>query len=120
MKSSTFVLGLAVGSVAAAVTVLYSTPKSGPEVRNSLKSASSDMKGKIKNVNVQLAQLKNSISQLSKEVKSNVTSTIEEKIDCNDGWKPYTEPTRERLEKEVAAIQAALDDLEKTVAGQHL
>ena len=29
MKASTFFLGLAAGSVAAAVTVLYSTPQSG-------------------------------------------------------------------------------------------
>ena len=32
MKASTFFLGLAAGSVAAAVTVLYSTPQSGNEL----------------------------------------------------------------------------------------
>jgi gas vesicle protein len=44
MKASTFFLGLATGTVAAAITVLYSTPKSGSEIRTSVKSASTDFK----------------------------------------------------------------------------
>lgn len=119
MKASTFFLGLAAGSLAAAVTVLYSTPKTGPEVRTTLKSASSDLKGKFKDVKGRLADLKESISQLSREMKSHIPSTVEDVKDTIEQWKHSTEPTRERLEKEVAAIQAALEDLEKTIATQH-
>ncbi len=56
MKASTFFLGVATGSVAAAVTVLYSTPQSGNELRTSVKSASADMKEKFKDVKVKVDQ----------------------------------------------------------------
>ena len=118
MKASTFFTGLAAGSVAAAVTVLYSTPQSGRQLRTSVKSASSDMKEVFKDLKVKVADLKESISHLKKEAQVTVPSAIEGIKDSVEKWQQSTEPNRERMEKEIAAIQTALEELEQTIAAQ--
>ncbi|MBE1554904.1 YtxH domain-containing protein [Sporosarcina limicola] len=115
MRISTFFLGLVTGSVAAAVTVIYSTPQSGSELRSSVKSASTDMKGKFGEVKVKIAELKESITHMTKEAKENVPIAVEGIKDSIQHWQQSTEPIKERMEKEIAAIQTALEKLEKSI-----
>ena len=77
MKASTFFLGLVAGSVAAAVTVLFSTPQSGNELRKTIKNASTDMKDKFNDVKVCVDDLKESISHLTQETKESIPVAIE-------------------------------------------
>lgn len=115
MKASTFFIGLATGAVTAAVTVLYSTPQPGSELRDSVKNASLELKDKLKDVKGQVADLKDSVTDLSKDAKDLVPETVEEmKVSVAD-WKRSTEHNKKRLEKEISAIQTALDDLEKSI-----
>lgn len=118
MKASTFLIGLATGSIAAAITVLYSTPQSGSELRTSVKSASTDMKAKFKDVKNKVADLKESVSHLTKEAKLTVPATIDDMKGSIEEWQQLTEPNKARLETEIAAIQTALEELEKTIAAQ--
>jgi gas vesicle protein len=116
MKASTFFIGLAAGSVAAAITVLYSTPQSGSQLRTSVKDASSEMKGLFKDVKVKVDDLKESISHLAKEAKETVPTTIDGIKGSVEQWQQSTESNRERMEKEIAAIQTALEELERNIA----
>ncbi len=118
MKASTFFTGLVAGSVAAAVTVLYSTPQSGSQLRTSVKDASSDMKFLLKDVKVKVDDLKKSISRLTKEAKETVPPTIDGIKGSVEQWQHSTESNRERMEKEIAAIQTALEELERNIATQ--
>jgi gas vesicle protein len=118
MKTSTFLLGVAAGSIAAAVTVLFSTPQSGNELRSSVKNASVDMKEKFKDVKVKIDSLKESVSHLTKEAKETVPAAIEGIKHSVDKWQQATEPNKDRLENEIAAIQKALEELEQTIATQ--
>jgi gas vesicle protein len=118
MKASTFFIGLAAGAVAAAVTVLYSTPQSGSQLRTSVRDASSDMKFLFKDVKVKVDDLKESISHLTKEAKETVPSTIDGIKGSVDQWQQSTDSNRARMEKEIAAIQTALEELEQTIAKQ--
>ncbi|KXH79293.1 YtxH domain-containing protein [Sporosarcina sp. HYO08] len=115
MKASTFFLGLAAGSIAAAVTVLYSTPQSGSELRTTVKNASTDMKDKLKEVNVKFDDLKESISHLTKEAKETIPSAIGGIKDSIGKWQQSTEPNKVSLEQEIEAIQAALEELEQSI-----
>ena len=115
MKASTFFIGLAACAVASAVTVLYSTPQAGSELRDSVKNASLELKDKLKDLKGQVADLKDSITDLSDDAKQLVPETVEEmKVSVAD-WKRSTEHNKKRLEKEIFAIQHALDDLEKSI-----
>lgn len=118
MKASTFFVGLAAGTVAAAITVLYSTPQSGSELRSSVKSASTDMKEMFQDLKEKVSDLKVSISKLTKEAKETVPSVVEDMKDSVEQWQDVTKSNKARMEKELSAIQTALEKLEKTIAAQ--
>lgn len=116
MKASTFFLGLATGTIAAAVTVLYSTPKSGPELRTSVRSASSELIDKCSDVKDKVNDLRRSISKLSREAKDNVPEAVAGIKESFDSWQKATEPNRKRMEQELSAIQTAIENLEQSIA----
>lgn len=118
MKASTFLLGLATGTTAAAITVLYSTPKSGSELRLTVKNASIDFKEKFEDISKKLSSLKGSISNLTKEAKETIPDAVNGLKQSFGNWQQATEPNRNHLETELAAIQEALENLEQTIAAQ--
>ncbi|AOV06885.1 YtxH domain-containing protein [Sporosarcina ureilytica] len=115
MKASTFFLGLATGAVAAAVTVLYSTPKSGNEIRSTVKNASSDWKGTFNDIKVKVNNLKGSVADLAQDAKEQVPEAIDGLKQSFDKWQGSKLPTEKRLERDLTAIQDALDSLEKSI-----
>ncbi|PIC63106.1 hypothetical protein CSV79_13535 [Sporosarcina sp. P13] len=114
MKASTFFIGLAAGAVTSAIAVLYSTPQPGSELRSSVKSASLEMKDKLKDVKGKVADLKESVTDLSEEAKEIVPETVQGMKDSVEDWKRSAQHNKKRLEKEISAIQTALEDLEKS------
>lgn len=118
MKASTFFIGLATGTVAAAITVLYSTPKSGSELRTSVKNASTDLKESFNDVKEKVNKLNGSVANLAKEAKDTVPDAVNGLKQSFEKWQEVTEPNKKRLEKELSAIQDALDSLEKSIIAQ--
>lgn len=118
MKASTFFLGIATGTVAAAITVLYSTPKSGSEIRTTVRDASTDLLEMCDDVKVKIIKLKGSISKLTKEAKETIPEAVDGLKQSFDKWQQTTEPNKNRLEQELSAIQDALESLEQTIAAQ--
>lgn len=118
MKASTFLLGLATGSAAAAVTVLYSTPKSGSEIRSSMKLTSVDWKEKLDDISINMCNVKDSISTLATEAKETIPSAVDGIKESLNIWQQATDPNRSRLENELTAIQEAIEKLEQTIVGQ--
>ncbi|MFS0577222.1 YtxH domain-containing protein [Sporosarcina sp. 179-K 3D1 HS] len=118
MKTSTFLIGLATGAVGAAITVLFSTPQSGSEMRTSVKNASTDIKEKFTDVKEKLDNLKDSLRHLKKEAKETIPETVEEMKDAVSDWQQATLPNRARMEQEIADIQSAIEELERSIAAQ--
>jgi gas vesicle protein len=118
MKASTFFVGLATGATVGAVVTLFSTPQSGSELRSSVRTASTDMKGKLSEVKVKLADLKDSIANLTKESKEQIPEIIEGVTTSIQTWKTETSPIQERLQNEISAIQSSIEQLERTISKQ--
>ncbi|WP_438312549.1 YtxH domain-containing protein [Sporosarcina sp. FA9] len=118
MKTSTFFIGLAVGTVAAAVTVLYSTPKSGSELRTSVKSASTDMRELLLDAKEKINDLKVSITKLTVEAKKTVPGAIDEIKESIVDWTEASEPNKQRMEKELFEIRTAIEKLEELITPQ--
>ena len=118
MKASTFFLGVVTGTAAAAITVLYSTPKSGVDLRTSVKDASSDLKEMCSDVKEKIIQLNGSILKLSKEAKETLPGAVDGLKQSFDKWQKATEPNKSRLELELFEIQEALENLEQSIAAQ--
>ncbi len=115
MKASTFFLGLTTGSIAAAVTVLYSTPKSGNEMRQSLKMTRSDWREAFQELKLKTNQLTDSISNLSTEQLPIAVNRFKKSV---DQLKDPTEQTQKRFEEELIAIQESLEKLEQSVLSE--
>lgn len=118
MRASTFFLGLVAGSVAAAVTVLYSAPQPGVELQKTFKNAATNMKDKFKDVKGCVADLKDSISHLTQEAKEAIPVAIDGIKGSVEQWQQATEPNKQRMEKEIVAIQKALEELEQSLVAQ--
>ena len=116
MKASTFLVGLGAGLLAGSATVLFSTPQSGTEMRTNVKNVSADWKDKLSEVKFQLSDLKQSISKLTKESKTQVPQTIDELKKSVQKWQTETAPIQENLQNEIASIQMAMEELEKSLA----
>lgn len=112
MKASTFFLGLTTGAIAAAVTVLYSTPKSGNEMRQSIKGASSDWNDTFGDLKIKMNDLKESISNFSTEHMPNTVNCLKRSVNQLKGT---AKPTEKRLEEELLMIQESLDRLEQSI-----
>lgn len=116
MKASTFLFGLGAGLLAGSAAVLFSTPQSGTEMRTNVKNVSADWKDKLSEVKFQLSDLKQSISNLTKESKTQVPQTIDELKKSVQKWQTETAPIQENLQIEIASIQMAMEELEKSLA----
>ncbi|MBU0904861.1 MAG: YtxH domain-containing protein, partial [Firmicutes bacterium] len=90
MKASTFLVGLGAGLLAGSAAVLFSTPQSGTEMRTNVKNVSADWKDKLSEVKFQLSDLKQSISNLTKESKTQVPQTIDELKKSVQKWQTET------------------------------
>lgn len=112
MKLAPLFCGIATGLLVGASTVLMTTPKSGLEVRSSLKSTSNDFRDKLSDIKVQLADVKQAINNLTNSSKEVVPSTIEGIKSSIDQWKTETAPLQEHLQQEIASIQEAMAELE--------
>jgi len=116
MKASTFFVGLVSGVVAGSAAVLFSTPQSGSDLRSNVKTASSDWKEKLSEVKFQISDLKQSIAGLTKTAKTDVPQTINELKQSVQQWQSETAPIQESLQNEIASIQLAMEELEKSIA----
>jgi len=115
MKASTFFVGLVTGVLAGSATVLFSTPQSGSELRSNVKSVSSDWKEKLSEVKFHISDLKQSIAGLTKESMTEIPKTIEELKVSVQKWQSETAPIQEELQNEIATIQMAMEDLERSL-----
>lgn len=112
MKTSTFLLGLTTGAVAAAVTVLYSTPKSGSELRHSVKTSSANWNEKLYALKEKISSLKGSLTNLSQEQLPVAVDYVRKSV---NQLKETADPTKKRFEEELIAIQESLDRLEQSI-----
>ncbi|TDL35390.1 hypothetical protein E2R51_06680 [Jeotgalibacillus sp. S-D1] len=107
--------GLLVGLVAGASATLLSTPQSGQEFRGQIKDKKENWSEHMLEVQMNLQQVKESIHQVSKEGKESISSVIEELKESIQSWKQESDPAIKNLQDELAAIQATMEELERTI-----
>lgn len=115
MKASTFFAGLATGAIAAAVTVLYSTPKSGSDMRSTVKS---DWQDAIQDLSKQMNKLKGSFAKFADEAEEHVPEAVDYVKDSFEHLEDVPKATRKKLERELAGIQKSLAKLEQSIASE--
>lgn len=115
MKVSQLLIGVALGALTGATTVLLSTPKSGPEVRENIKTVSADYKEKLSDINDQLRKVKVSIQSLKAESQVMIPRTVKDVKESVAKWQNDTAPLQEQLQNEISSIQTAIEQLEQAL-----
>ena len=113
VKASQLFTGIALGALTGAATVLLSTPKTGEEVRHSIKAKSADYQEKLADIKKELHNVKVSIKSLTAESKSVVPATVNDIKASVETWKEEAGPLQEHLQEEIASIQSAITELEQ-------
>lgn len=112
MKAKSLFYGIVIGSISAGIATILSAPSSGKETRLKLKRNQEEIMSQIHEIKLDLVNIKNSFTTLSKEGKNSILTFIEEVKVLIEAWKIEVKPHQEQLEKEIQIIQEKLQELE--------
>lgn len=115
MRLRSFLTGVLVGGIIGGSTVLLTTPESGKKMRYNLKQETAEWKGLIKNVQLRAFDVKSEVLQLADEGKRAFKLVQKEMLPALAQWKQQSQPTVDRIMKEVNSIQKHVEQLEQSL-----
>ncbi|MBM7659925.1 gas vesicle protein [Bacillus mesophilus] len=115
MKGNTFFLGVVVGGIIGGVTMLLSTPKSGIQLRASIKENSQDLSEKLNNLKLETKGFLQLIEQSTKDGKEVVKEFTEDVQSTIASWKKEIAPHQINIHNEIKEIEETLSQLESAL-----
>lgn len=112
-KSKSLLLGFMIGGVVGAGTTLISTPTSGHSMRRMLKEQLTEWKKLAKELKFDGKQLKNQLTETSREGALLVKELTQEMKTSVEDWKDIVEPHQENINEYLAQIEMSLKELEE-------
>lgn len=116
MKVSNFFAGLAAGLAAGTITAILTAPKSGEELRGSIKSSGTEWKQSMNELKARITELKESINHLTAESKAQVPEAMDGLKASLQSWQEGTAPAKEHLQLEIQAIQNSIEQLQASIS----
>lgn len=115
MKAKSFLLGVTTGLVSGMAVMLFSTPQSGAQLRQSISSNTDNAKSKLQDVQKELNHVKQSITTLIAEAQNNMPSIINELKENLVTFKKEIEPETINLKQEIEKLQNSINEIEKNI-----
>ena len=115
MKVTSFLAGFLVGGVAASISTLLTTPKSGEETRISLKETKDVWLKQLVEVKNNLKELQELLATTSTEGIGTVKSFISDLKIAVSHWQKEIQPHQKELQKELEAIELSMQELESEI-----
>lgn len=115
MNVKTLFIGLGTGLVVGAGTVLFTTPKSGKELQQSIKDqqlSSNELKEEFK---ARFQTIKESIDTIKTEVKVNLPKTIESIKGSVAQFQEDSAPNQEKLQTHIADLQQTVETISQEI-----
>ncbi|MFD1739119.1 YtxH domain-containing protein [Bacillus salitolerans] len=117
-KGNSFMLGFLIGGVVSGLSILLSTPKTGVELRSTIKHSSQDLLERLTHLKYEAKHFLHTVEQSSKEGKVLVKDFVDDVQKTVNHWKHAIEPNQKNIQREIAEIEKTLLSLEQTV-GRH-
>jgi gas vesicle protein len=118
-KGNSFMFGVVVGGIIGGITVLFSAPKSGVELRTSIKENSKDLSEKLHFLKIEAKDFLQLLDQSTKEGKEVVKAFAEDVQKTITTWKKEIEPHQISIQREIKEIEDTLNQLEKALQASH-
>lgn len=115
MKVKSILYGFVIGGVSAGIAAIFSAPLSGKETRYYLKKNKDDIMTEVLEIKLDLVNMKNSITTLTKEGKEGILSFIQEVKVLIETWKNEVRPHQEQIKNEIEIIQEKIQELEASI-----
>ncbi|WLR51476.1 YtxH domain-containing protein [Bacillus tianshenii] len=112
-KASSFIYGILTGALLGGTAVLFSTPKSGPEMRESIKTNSEKAKESLQAVKRDVVALTEQVKTASKESAETIKQVSGDLQVTIQQWKKDIQPHQKRIQKELQEIEEAFEQLEQ-------
>lgn len=116
MKAKTFLTGLSFGIIGGVVSVLFTTPQSGKQLRANISNFCSSTKDTVNNLLNQTKDVKNSFTLLKNEVEYNIPNIITETKTAFSNFKKETEPNLIHLKEEIENLQNSIVEIENNLS----
>lgn len=116
MKARSLLLGFVIGGAAAGVSTLLTAPVSGKDARQYVKKNTECLKNQLIELKDQIKQLSISVVQASKEGKATIATFSSEVKSSINSWKQDIQPHQQKIQSELNAIEAAIQELETNLA----
>ena len=115
MNVKTLIIGLGTGLAVGAGAVLFTTPKSGKELQQSIKDqqlSSNELKEEFK---ARFQTIKESIDMIKTEVKVNLPKTIESIKGSVAQFQEDSAPNQEKLQTHIADLQQTVETISQEI-----
>ncbi len=113
MHLKSTVIGLAVGIVGGAATVLLTTPQSGKDVRLTMKSTKDAGQQLNSEFKQRFSSIKDAVLSIKDEVQTTVPSVVEDVKVSVQNWQQETAPIQNRLKGNIDAVSNSASELEQ-------
>ncbi len=111
-KGNSLLLGLFVGGVIGGLSILLSTPKTGAELRTTLKESGRDISDRLQNIKTETMDFFELVERSTKEGKEVIKDFAEDIQKTISVWKNEIEPHQINIQKELQEIEQTLQRLE--------
>ncbi|WP_407271629.1 YtxH domain-containing protein [Radiobacillus sp. PE A8.2] len=111
-NGKSLLIGFLFGGTISAAATLLSTPRSGKELRQDAMTKGEDFLHTVDKLKLQGTQLKEQITQTSKEGAALVKDLTADMITSIESWKQTIEPHQKNIQKYLEQIEKSLKELE--------
>ncbi|MBP3041353.1 YtxH domain-containing protein [Bacillaceae bacterium Marseille-Q3522] len=111
MKAKSFLLGIIAGSVVAGISVLLNAPASGQKTRQNLLRNKDIWLKQIQELKANIFSLMEAAKAATGESKTVIAAFISDMKMLLADWKADIRPHQEAIQKELTAIEKAVDQL---------
>lgn len=111
MNAKTFILGIGAGLVAGAAVTLFTTPKSGQELKGSLsnyKNNSAEIKNELQQ---RIATIKQSVNSIKYEVQNTLPDAVSGIKEAVSTFQESSAPAQQNLQTHIADLKKSADEL---------
>lgn len=96
-RAKSFYYGFTIGGVAAGISVLLNTPKSGKQMRKDLKNSLSDFTESVDDIKIAIAQARSNLNDLKTNGLPLVRSTVHDIKGAVEIWRTDVQPYISRI-----------------------
>ncbi|WP_313799200.1 YtxH domain-containing protein [Cytobacillus sp.] len=115
MKTKSLLIGFIIGGTVAGISTLLSAPAPGRDTRNKIQEKKKCIQNQMIELKKKVIHVKDATIHASKEGKKEILAFSSDVKNSINKWKADILPHQQELQKELQAIESAMNELEENI-----